>query len=58
MNRFDSAADRTAQQRIAGAGVPMRWRCMGCSQIRDLTGSRGVGVRKVCGVCVAKRQAA
>jgi hypothetical protein len=51
-------ADKTAHQRIAGGGVPMRWQCFGCGQIKGLTGSRGAGVWKRCIDCVAKRQAA
>ena len=51
-------ADKTAQVRANGGGLAMRWKCMGCNQIRDILGSRGAGARKVCAVCVAKRQAA
>lgn len=58
MNRFSGVADKTMNQRPNGSGVPMRWRCLHCAQVRDLTGSRGAGVMKRCAVCVAKRAAA
>ena len=58
MNRNSNVTDKTAVNRIAGAGVPMRWRCLHCSQVRDILGSRGAGIRKKCAVCVAKRHAA
>lgn len=51
-------AGKTAQVRANGGGLAMRWKCMGCNQVRDTLGSRGAGVRKVCAQCVAKRQAA
>ena len=58
MNRYSSNADKTAVNRANGGGLAMRWKCMGCNQVRDILGSRGVGARKVCAVCVAKRLAA
>ena len=58
MKLYSNNADKTAVNRAHGGGLAMRWKCMGCNQVRDTLGSRGAGVRKVCAVCVAKRQAA
>ena len=41
-----------------GLGVPSTWVCMGCNKHRGSTlGARGVGVRRRCAQCVAKKEA-
>ena len=43
----------------SGIGQAMTWRCIGCQQARGTTlGSKGAGVKKRCGQCVAKKKAA
>ena len=56
--RFDHSVDRSMRPRQMGAGVPAKWRCMGCDQVRGMTGSRGAGLRKRCAQCVAGKGAA
>ena len=57
MNKYSGTTDKTMTQRVAGPGVAMRWKCLHCEQVRDYLGSRGVGIKKRCAVCVAKREA-
>lgn len=41
--------------RAVGVGLEIRWPCMGCGKKRAWLGSKGAGIRKRCGVCVAAR---
>lgn len=41
--------------RTVGTGMCPTWRCMGCDKFRVSTGSRGVGVKRRCAVCVAEK---
>jgi hypothetical protein len=38
-----------------GMGMSITWQCFGCGKQRMTLGSKGVGVFKRCGVCVAAR---
>lgn len=58
MNRYSNDRDRTANVKHGGTGIPARWRCLHCGQVRSMTGSRGAGIRKRCAQCVAARCAA
>ena len=57
MNHDDirAAADRPFRQ--VGLGQHSLWRCMGCHQNREAAGSKGVGIRRRCAQCVAKKEA-
>lgn len=54
----DSRRGADVPYRPAGPGMLPTWHCLGCNQKRVVLGSRGVGVRKRCAVCVQKREAA
>ena len=41
--------------RAVGMGMSITWQCFGCGQQRVTLGSRGAGVHKRCGVCVAAK---
>lgn len=41
--------------RPVGMGMAITWQCFGCNQPRNPLGSKGAGVHKRCGVCVAAR---
>ena len=50
---YGNAAD--VRFRAVGVGLDIRWNCFGCGQMRPTLGSKGAGVHKRCGVCVAAR---
>ena len=58
MTADDTRRGPDRQFRPAGIGSAHTWRCMGCGQSRPSLGARGVGVRRRCAVCVAKKGAA
>lgn len=42
----------------AGTGLAMTWLCMGCQKPRSMLGRRGIGLKRRCAQCIAKREAA
>lgn len=44
-----------ARYRPAGPGMAITWRCNRCQQPRPVLGSRGVGIRRLCAMCVKGR---
>lgn len=57
-NVHSSSRDMTATQRSQGPGMNTQWLCNGCHTKRAQLGSRGMGFRKLCAVCVAKKESA
>lgn len=53
-DRIRTAPDVPFRQ--VGIGLRPLWRCMGCDQNRPSEGSRGLGVKRRCAVCVAKKR--
>lgn len=49
------AADKTMTHKPRGLGLNPRWLCLHCGQQRITLGSRGVGLMRRCGPCVAAR---
>ena len=54
-NRIRTAGD--VEYRKTGMGIEPLWRCMGCNKDRPSLGSRGTGVRRRCGQCIAAKEA-
>ena len=54
----DSTRPPDVHFRPVGTGLVTTWRCLGCDLSRPTLGSRGLGIRKRCAQCVAKRAAA
>ena len=51
----DLHQQRASQGR--GEGHNPSWLCLGCNKPRQQDGSRGQGIRKRCGICVAAKGA-
>lgn len=53
----DTAHGTTAdvRWRAVGVGLDIQWSCFGCNQKRPNLGSKGAGVFKRCGVCLAAK---
>jgi hypothetical protein len=43
--------------RDPGSGMQSFWQCMGCHKARSAAGAKGVGVKRRCAVCLAKKAA-
>lgn len=41
--------------RHPGTGNQSYWQCMGCNHSRSGAGAKGVGVRRRCAICLAKK---
>jgi len=41
--------------RSPGSGMQSYWLCMGCNHSRGTAGSKGVGVKRRCAACIAKK---
>lgn len=55
--RTNRSEDLLKLGHVIGPGVALRWSCMGCSKPRDPAGSKGVGLRRRCAVCLAAEDA-
>lgn len=50
----NTPADRP--NKVAGPGMSLRMRCLGCDQSRSTEGSKGRGILRRCAECVRKRE--
>ena len=58
MQTHGTVADVTMTHKPRGIGLDPRWLCLHCGQSRVSLGSRGVGLMRRCGPCVAARNTA